>query len=1005
MSTINAIQWFVYDKFSSGKIISHGFSNLLVKPYTIEKILTLDNKKNTITNDVAISVFNTKFKDNGIIEPLDYDLYTIKLISTKENDTEFIFTIVGINIDKFDKLCRKKISIPNANFLSKLCRFHNCYIGGGFGDTKNNIQTFIDKIMTKKINVNDPTVSSDKVSFIKMKLFEYQKKTIQWMLNRELNTKSIPNIQFDDMIIGNSVYNFTSQQYKRINEITQISIKGGSLIDEMGLGKTVQATATAILNPLIDTSYIQNGRIKSRATLILCPNHLCGQWVREFSSMIHSKHMPDIKPLITKVHFDKYTYQDVLDADFIVLSYSFLGNKVFLDQWMPQVSPLKKYHIQPIFDTHKVQNVIDKIRSNLIANPIKMLEDKHPNLLAIDWHRIIVDEFHEIYTCTKHEHMKNILKLFNCTYKWCVTGTPFNKNEECLIHMVDFLSHYEIHRNNITFNDNIMSVISNECFRRNTKNSVKDEFVLPPIQEEIIWLKFTPTERMMYTAYLADPSHDEFSVYLRQLCCHPNLADETKTSLASCKTMEEIEKTMLQHYKNDFEQAQKVVNDINFRIKKYTYIIREHIYYKINVALKRIKKTKKYDDDSDTDDDSEDDNDIIDYANDAYDEEQDKQKIYDMNELISPSLDDIILCLKTNNIGKNYDYCKKLSHNDLLNVVIQDLIVGHGHMKYGGLCDGLKNWTDKLDDAMGKLKGKETTYNFYKNAIEKVKKIIPKEDGQQDPMDIIANQTNESSDLCSICLGDIPDNEICITICGHIFCYSCIHLIVSKQGACPFCKTKLLIKDLSIISYERKKKSKESQKSSKSGDKTKDELINELGTKLANLIIYIRENPTHTIIFSQWDDLLHRVGALLSKNGILNTFCRGNAYSKDKAIREFNTNDKIKVIMLSSDSAASGTNLTKAKQIILLDPVYGTKDFRKNTEGQAIGRAHRLGQTEPIKIVRFIIKDSVEEKIYNKNMEDDKAISTSSDEDIQKAINLSLGIDSDTNNKDKAVVI
>ena len=76
--------------------------------------------------------------------------------------------------------------------------------------------------------------------------------------------------------------------------------------------------------------------------------------------------------------------------------------------------------------------------------------------------------------------------------------------------------------------------------------------------------------------------------------------------------------------------------------------------------------------------------------------------------------------------------------------------------------------------------------------------------------------------------------------------------------------------------------------------------------------------------------------------------------------------------MLSSESAASGTNLTKASQIILLDPVYGDFKYRKDTENQAIGRAHRLGQTEQLEVVRFIVKESIEEEIYNTNIEEDK---------------------------------
>ena len=114
------------------------------------------------------------------------------------------------------------------------------------------------------------------------------------------------------------------------------------------------------------------------------------------------------------------------------------------------------------------------------------------------------------------------------------------------------------------------------------------------------------------------------------------------------------------------------------------------------------------------------------------------------------------------------------------------------------------------------------------------------------------------------------------------------------------------------------------------------------------------------------------VGEVLDDYGIKNVFCKGNVWQRDKAIREFNSDKNIKVIMLSSESAASGTNLTKAEMVILLDPVYGTYEYRRNTEWQAIGRAYRMGQTKQVQVVRFIVKNTVEEEIYNMNKSMDK---------------------------------
>jgi len=57
--------------------------------------------------------------------------------------------------------------------------------------------------------------------------------------------------------------------------------------------------------------------------------------------------------------------------------------------------------------------------------------------------------------------------------------------------------------------------------------------------------------------------------------------------------------------------------------------------------------------------------------------------------------------------------------------------------------------------------------------------------------------------------------------------------------------------------------------------------------------------------------------------------------------------------------------LTEATHIFLLDPINGSQEKVKATEDQAIGRAHRLGQKKQVRVFRMIIKDTIEEDIYN----------------------------------------
>ena len=81
--------------------------------------------------------------------------------------------------------------------------------------------------------------------------------------------------------------------------------------------------------------------------------------------------------------------------------------------------------------------------------------------------------------------------------------------------------------------------------------------------------------------------------------------------------------------------------------------------------------------------------------------------------------------------------------------------------------------------------------------------------------------------------------------------------------------------------------------------------------------------PCRFIVFSQWDNMLRLIGNTLSENGIPNVFVSGHPSVKNRAIHTFQTDPKTRVIMLSLQNAASGTNLTQATHILFTDPVEG----------------------------------------------------------------------------------
>ena len=74
-----------------------------------------------------------------------------------------------------------------------------------------------------------------------------------------------------------------------------------------------------------------------------------------------------------------------------------------------------------------------------------------------------------------------------------------------------------------------------------------------------------------------------------------------------------------------------------------------------------------------------------------------------------------------------------------------------------------------------------------------------------------------------------------------------------------------------------------------------------------------------------------------------------NPYSQ--AIEAFQKDPPTTVFLLSMRSGAVGINLTAANHVFLMEPA-----FKPALEAQAIGRAHRMGQTRPVVVKKFYVK-------------------------------------------------
>lgn len=82
------------------------------------------------------------------------------------------------------------------------------------------------------------------------------------------------------------------------------------------------------------------------------------------------------------------------------------------------------------------------------------------------------------------------------------------------------------------------------------------------------------------------------------------------------------------------------------------------------------------------------------------------------------------------------------------------------------------------------------------------------------------------------------------------------------------------------------------------------------------------------------------------------------AQQREAEIRKFEREEAVQSFLISIKSGGTGLNLTAADYVFILDPWWNP-----TTEQQAIARAHRIGQDKNVIAVKFITKDSIEEKI------------------------------------------
>lgn len=113
------------------------------------------------------------------------------------------------------------------------------------------------------------------------------------------------------------------------------------------------------------------------------------------------------------------------------------------------------------------------------------------------------------------------------------------------------------------------------------------------------------------------------------------------------------------------------------------------------------------------------------------------------------------------------------------------------------------------------------------------------------------------------------------------------------------------------------------------------------------------------LVFSQFVSLLELWRKDLDRAGLRTGWLDGATRDREGAVRAFQEGD-LPLFLVSLKAGGSGLNLTAADTVIHCDPWWNPA-----VEDQATDRAHRIGQSRTVTVVRLVARGTIEEKIQS----------------------------------------
>ncbi|KAJ8291165.1 hypothetical protein GJAV_G00022160 [Gymnothorax javanicus] len=211
---------------------------------------------------------------------------------------------------------------------------------------------------------------------------------------------------------------------------------------------------------------------------------------------------------------------------------------------------------------------------------------------------------------------------------------------------------------------------------------------------------------------------------------------------------------------------------------------------------------------------------------------------------------------------------------------------------------------------------------------------------------------------CPICARPLGQ-QWAVLICGHCFCNQCIAIIVEQYSVgsrrraikCAICRQTTCHTEISYV-LTTHHTSLGQDIPVKGSHSTKVEAVVRALKK-----IQITDPGAKSLVFSTWQGVLDIIAQALFDNNM--EFAQINGIHKfQENLSSFKYQEDINILLLPLHTGSNGLNIIEATHVLLVEPILNPAN-----ELQAIGRVHRIGQTRPTFVHRFLIKSTIEERM------------------------------------------